>query len=109
MTFSEAVADAARVILETQGETVECGDGSALTVVFYPLTEDEKVSGGRRVADLTRGLIYPASHEFNRGDVITQTSGRLWTVLPDENLTREGDAVGGLKRARVVFKGINNV
>ena len=108
MTFSEAVADAARVILETQGETVTCGDGYTLTVVFYPLTEKDRTSGGRRLNDHARGIIYPASKHFDRGDRITQQSGTIWSVLPDETLETEADAVGGLKRARVIYKGVQN-
>ena len=108
MTFADAVNGAAQVIIDVQGETVTDGNGNELTVVFYPLTEKDRTAGGRRLNDHARGIIYPASKTFARGDRITQRNGTIWTILPAETLETEADAVGGLKRARVIYKGVVN-
>ena len=111
MTFKQAIEKQAQTILKTQGEEVTLNNANRLNVVFFPLVDEkykDYVDNGKRINELARGIIYPASLTLVRGDLIKQASGNVWAVLPFDKLTQEGDAVDGLKKTRVVFKGVVN-
>ena len=109
MKFIDCVKLHAETILSVQGESVKVNGETPLTVVFYPLHEEDKLSGGRRIQGHARGILYPSGVvALSRGDRIVKEDGSYWVVLPDENLTSETDTQEGLERARVVYKGVLN-
>ena len=114
MTFNDVIKKQKRALLDKQGVTVRIVRGTAstsietTTVIFYPLSDKDSTSGARRSTDLTRGIIYPSEVLLDRGDKLVKSDGTAWAVLPLDTLTKEGDSEDGLKKARVVFKGVVN-
>ena len=117
MNFKNCVQQHADVLITVQGEKVTLthnAETSEIDVIFYPLSEDDKQAGARRLNELHRGVLYRSSTPLQRGDTLTQADGTQWAVLPGnieqhgDTLAANCDGVGAMCRSRVVYKGVIN-